>query len=288
MTKTDVAILRIQSAYDMARQMGNELMCAYSGGKDSDVLLDLTIKSGVPFRAEHNHTTADAPQTVYHIREVFNELNVPCAVNMPNTSMWELIVKNGMPPTRITRYCCKELKERKFENQHLLFGIRWAESNSRKKRGLHETISAKVANRMIYADENDDARKLTEICYAKNRVATNPIIDWTDTDIWDYIRRNRLKMNPLYEMCFNRVGCIGCPMARKNAQMRGFAIFPQYKKMYLSAFERMLNGIREKGLSVDKEWETPKAVFNWWINGKSYGQQFLFEEGQEKGDRKDA
>lgn len=54
--------------------MGHTLIVAYSGGKDSDVLLALAIKSGVTFAVQHNHTTADALQTVYHIREVFKRL----------------------------------------------------------------------------------------------------------------------------------------------------------------------------------------------------------------------
>jgi phosphoadenosine phosphosulfate reductase len=68
--KVKKAILRIQHAYEIAEHMSRTLIVAYSGGKDSDVLLDLAIRSSVPFRAEHNHTTADAPETVYHIQRI--------------------------------------------------------------------------------------------------------------------------------------------------------------------------------------------------------------------------
>jgi phosphoadenosine phosphosulfate reductase len=92
--------------------MGKTLIVAYSGGKDSDVLLHLAIKSGVPFEVQHNHTTADAPQTVYHIREVFERLTlqgIPNKINYPpeitdingkkvRASMWNLIQKKLMPP----------------------------------------------------------------------------------------------------------------------------------------------------------------------------------------------
>ena len=50
------------------------IICTYSGGKDSDVLLDLFIRSGVEFEAHNSHTTVDAPDTVYYIREKFRGL----------------------------------------------------------------------------------------------------------------------------------------------------------------------------------------------------------------------
>jgi phosphoadenosine phosphosulfate reductase len=106
--------------------MEKTLVVAYSSGKDSDVLLDLVIKSGVAFKVQHNHTTADAPETVYHIREVFKRLNargITATVNYPEISMWRLIERKGMPPTRLVRYCCQHLKERgvmKWQNKPTL------------------------------------------------------------------------------------------------------------------------------------------------------------------------
>ena len=63
---------------------GQPLICAYSGGKDSDVMLELFKRSGIPFEVHHSHTTADAPQTVYHIRKVFHRLElegVKCTID---------------------------------------------------------------------------------------------------------------------------------------------------------------------------------------------------------------
>lgn len=51
----------------------NGYIVGYSGGKDSDVLVDLFRKSGVKFMIIHNHTTLDAPETVYYIRKKFAE-----------------------------------------------------------------------------------------------------------------------------------------------------------------------------------------------------------------------
>ena len=196
-----VAVQRIQAAADIAKGQGNVLVLAYSGGKDSDVLLDLAIKSGIRFEVQHNLTTVDAPETVFYIRGVFarlNSLGIKTAINSPveivtasgkteRASMWNLIVKKQIPPMRNARYCCEFFKERSFEGQHVLLGVRWSESYKRKKRGLHETIHRKKEARIVFYDENDDKRKLTEICRLRARIATNPIIDWTDADVFCYI-----------------------------------------------------------------------------------------------------
>ncbi len=75
MDKEQKAIERIKLASQLSLQKyGKPLICTYSGGKDSDVLLELFKRSGVPFEAHNSHTTVDAPETVYHIRKVFHDL----------------------------------------------------------------------------------------------------------------------------------------------------------------------------------------------------------------------
>lgn len=80
---------------------------AYSGGKDSDVILILAKLAGVRFEAVHNLTTVDAPETVYYVRN-----NPDVRIDKPEKSMWRLIEEKLIPPTRVVRYCCLELKER--------------------------------------------------------------------------------------------------------------------------------------------------------------------------------
>ena len=71
------AIKRIQVASEMSLyHYGKPLVCTYSGGKDSDVMLELFRRGGIPFEVHNSHTTADAPQTVRHIRGVFKKLEV--------------------------------------------------------------------------------------------------------------------------------------------------------------------------------------------------------------------
>lgn len=110
MDKEQSAIELIRMASRMSfRYYDKPIVCTYSGGKDSDVLLELFKRSGVEFEVHNSHTTADAPQTVYHIREKFRQLEnegMKCTIQKPELSMWQLIPKKKMPPTRLARYCC--------------------------------------------------------------------------------------------------------------------------------------------------------------------------------------
>ena len=103
------AIERIKMASEMSlHHYGKPLVCTYSGGKDSDVMLELCKRSGVPFEVINSHTTVDAPPTVYHIREQFKQLEnqgIKATIHMTELTMWQLIEKKTMPPCRMQRYC---------------------------------------------------------------------------------------------------------------------------------------------------------------------------------------
>ena len=141
-----IAIERLKAASDMSLQhYGLPLVVTDSGGKDSQVVKELALRAGIPFEVMHNHTTADAPETVRFVRSEakrFEELGIKYTINMPmykgrRTSMWNLIPQKLMPPTRIVRYCCSVLKETGGAGRFITTGVRWAESASRKNsRGI--------------------------------------------------------------------------------------------------------------------------------------------------------
>lgn len=104
-----------KNAIEILRMIGsnNGFTVADSGGKDSSVLTHIAMKAGCPFEVVHNHTTVDAPETVYFIREKFKRLRaagIKAEIVMPKETMWQLIVRKKTPPTRLIRYCCSELK----------------------------------------------------------------------------------------------------------------------------------------------------------------------------------
>lgn len=271
------SIKRIKMASEMSLQYyGQPLVCTYSGGKDSDVMLELFSRSGVPFEVVNSHTTVDAPPTVYHIRNKFKELEqqgIKCTIHMPEMTMWQLIVKKKFPPCRLQRYCCEYLKENTVKNRFVATGVRWAESNNRKKRQEIEPVGEKEAMHIMTLSDNDRKRLLVERCELKADMIVNPIVDWPDKDIWDFYWSECHIHNPLYKMGYHRVGCIGCPLAGMK-RWKEFADWPKYKDAYIRAFDKMLIAIHESGKIT--RWENGYDVFLWWMDDKSIKGQLDF------------
>lgn len=269
----------------------------YSGGKDSDVILHLAKKSGVPFTAVHNLTTVDAPETVRYVRS-----KPEVTIEYPKYSMWQLIVKHKTPPTRLFRYCCEELKEYSGKGKKLITGVRKAESRKRAENqgvvtftkpnkeikrsvdevNFHSTIAGGV---VILNYENSDVHRIVENCYRTSKTLVNPILNWDDEFLWWYIRHEGIEINPLYKNgcpggC-NRIGCIGCPMAGKE-RYKEFAQYPKYKELYIRAFDRMLEYRKLCGNKDIIGWKTGQGVFDWWMEDKNIDGQYSMDfEGTE-------
>lgn len=125
----------------------NKLIICYSGGKDSSVLLHLAESCLKPeeYMVLNSHTTVDCPETVYFIRNEFKRLNekgveteIVYAKYPDGTpiTMWNLIPRKLMPPTRLVRYCCQYLKETSTPNRLACLGVRASESSKRKGRDI--------------------------------------------------------------------------------------------------------------------------------------------------------
>ena len=284
------AIARIREAAHMSEKLYHlPLVVTDSGGKDSSVCVALAERSGVNFEAQHNLTTADAPETVYFVRKKFHRMEdqgIKCSISYPKykgipVTMWSLIPQKLIPPTRLARYCCDILKEQGGKGRFIVTGVRWAESVNRKnQRGIYESVPSKARNRIILTNDNDDRRLLFESCSMKGQRVCNPIIDWSDRDIWDYIHAEHIPVNSLYSCGFNRVGCIGCPMASK-ARWKEFGRYPKYQDMYVHAFERMLGERKRRGRPV--AWKTAEEVFHWWMEDGILPGQIGFDEWMQDG-----
>lgn len=206
----------------------------YSGGKDSTVLYDLAKKAGINFDVHYNHTTVDPPQLISFIKKQ------DIIIDKPEITMWRLIPKKLMPPTRLVRYCCEILKERGGEGRRVLTGIRWEESNRRSN------------------------RQMVESCFKTGKKTfLHPIIDWTEKDIWEYIHREKLYYCSLYDEGYSRLGCIMCPMQGTKGMLRDAERYPKYYQAYLRAFDRMLQERKRRELGT--QWRNAQEVMDWWI-----------------------
>ena len=193
--------------------------------------------------------------------------------------MWNLIPRKLIPPTRLVRYCCAELKEGGGKDRFIATGVRWAESTARKRRGALEVLHHDPAKKLILSNDNNEDRRLFEACQLKGKRVVNPIVDWMENDIWDYIAAEKIVMNPLYCEGFSRVGCVGCPMAGRAGRKREFARYPKIKAAYIRAFDRMLERRRERGLPCD--WQTGVDVYHWWMEDGVMTSQTVMSEFEE-------
>jgi phosphoadenosine phosphosulfate reductase len=231
---------------------------AFSGGKDSIVVLDLVRKAGVLHDAHMNMTSIDPAELVRFVKKYYPDVKR----HAPELSMWKLIEHKMSPPTRKVRYCCDILKEHGGEGRFTITGVRWAESPKRA------------------------ARKMVETCYRlPGKTFLRPIIDWSDEDVWEYIRSNNLPYPSLYDEGFKRIGCIGCPMSsnRKKEFKRWPKVEQRWKKaIYKAAQRRKENGWSRNINKEHPKWATDGAkMWSWWMEENkqpSYNdQRVMFE-----------
>ena len=167
------------------------------------------------------------------------------------------------------------------EKRVAITGVRRAESTKRAKRGEYEVTSKDKNKRMLFND-NDD-RNTLDTCPVKQKIVVNPIIDWLDEDVWEFIRERKLPYCCLYDQGYDRVGCVGCPIAKQEKRIQELERYPYMKKKYLMAFDAMIKNRKGRGLPT--VWETGEEVMDWWINRtsdfdklKENGQTTFFDE----------
>ncbi len=243
---------------------------AFSGGKDSIVIEHLADMAGVKYQTHFSMTTVDPPELLHFI-ERYNGVHW----HRPEKTMFQLIIKKG-PPTRLNRFCCAYLKETGGIGRLVVTGVRWQESVKRK------------------------ARRMVELCYKDNgKSFLHPIIDWTEEDVWEFIRFYELSYCSLYDehnnpnecvkpisakkrmdcvgcsffaKCkvfdFKRIGCVLCPMQTNEMRKKDIERFPKFAKAYLRAFDKMLEVKKDR-----KNWKTAEDVMAWWIGDQPYREE---------------
>lgn len=294
--KIDMSLKRIETF-----QRPEGLYLAFSGGKDSIVTKRLLDMAGVKYDAHYRVTSVDPPELVRFIRDEYPDVDreVPRDDEGKPITMWNLIPRKLMPPTRLVRYCCEELKESGGEGRMTVTGVRWAESKNRQdNQGVVTIMSRSVPKELgenpdfhptrqgglMLMNDNDENRRQVEFCYRRHKTTLNPIIDWTDAEVWRFIRQEKISYCKLYNEGFHRLGCIGCPMATRRGRSAEFARWPKYRDAYLHAFGKMMRE-RERRGKVDGTWRMgtdPMEIFHWWMQDGVMPGQFVmdgFEEG---------
>jgi len=219
----------------------------FSGGKDSVVLYDLTMKSGVKFEAYYT-LQIDPPELIKFIR-----LNYPTLkILKPEYNFWQGILKK-CPPYIKKRWCCEIIKEKPSRDialPHRLIGIRSEESHSRLMKG--------------------------QICKIHNfkQVHYHPLFNWLEWEIWEYIEQNNLEYCSLYDEGFSRLGCVVCPFITgptKSAQIKlnlHKARWPQYYRLFEKTMKKFWD-IKAKHQRKDTSPQTFEEFLDNWYHGIS-------------------
>ena len=207
----------------------NDLHLAYSGGKDSDVLLHIARKARIPFTAYYMNTTIDPPGTITHVKQ-------QQSVNIiyPPRSFYTLIEHRGLPSS-FRRFCCTHIKER-FVAENIITGIRRGESKRRAQK-----------------------YKEPEICFVhksgRHAHRFMPLIDWSDENMKEYIEAEQIHCHRLYydeqgKFCVERrLGCLGCPLPTHRS-IEDFQRFPKLVKAWCRAAAVYRNSRKTLGTSI--------------------------------------
>lgn len=262
--KVNRAIKLLQAAGNEAKKHGQPLEVAYSGGKDSDVILELAKMAGVEYRAIYKNTTIDPSGTIKHVLEMGAE------IVRPKKTFRDLISSKGFPG-RTRRFCCSYLKEYKILD-YCVIGVRREESRKRAEM-YHEPEMCRVYTK---------TRKVQEYL---------PILGWTTKDVSEFIAERRIKCHSLYydeQGVFHperRLGCMCCPLNSRKGRLTEFRANPRMVRFYINCGKKFLE--THKDSSVQKhfhnvyEWLTFNLFCNSLAEFKERFGTNLFNDGED-------
>lgn len=215
---------------------------AFSGGKDSCVLLDL-VKKALPkgsFVVVFGDTGMEFPDTYDVIKKTKQQCvedEIPFYIaksHLTPKESWELFG----PPSRVLRWCCsvhkstpQTLKIREITGKDNYTGLAYV--------GVRAQESATRAE----YDYFNDGKKI------KGQFSHNSILEWTSAEVWLYIYTNGVLLNEAYKKGSSRVGCICCPMGGGKA---GFVEYENYTDSVSGYFEMIKRSNGRKNINVDE------------------------------------
>lgn len=220
-------VKKILAIYEKYKGRIDLFHVAFSGGKDSAVLLDLVKKalpkgSFVVVFGDTGMEFSDTYDVVEKTRQACEKEEIPFYVaksHLETEKSWEMFA----PPSRVLRWCCsvhkstpQTLKLREITGKDDYTGLAFV--------GVRAQESA---TRAEYEYENYGKKQ-------RGQYSHNSILEWTSSEIWLYIYANEIIMNDAYKKGSSRVGCICCPMGGGKASFTERINYPQESEVFLS------------------------------------------------------
>lgn len=265
-----------------------------SGGKDSQVVWHLAKMANVKFKAVMEITTIDPPESVKFVRREYPSV----FMDYPRKSFWTMCEEKGCLPNRFTRFCCSLTKENKAPGYVKLLGVRHEESTRRSKQKEVQTTNGKYAGSIDGLDnyrakldrnkynpwrikgrriKNDKGEWQLGCIQGKESLNINPIIYWTEKNVWEFLNAIGAKHCSLYDKDFQRVGCLLCPLIAHNEEKRKqLEQYPylekRFKKLIMKIYIEPHKPICDAFLNPSEHFEESKEsvcnrIFRYYLSG---------------------
>jgi len=161
------------------------------------------------------------------------------------------------------------LKEQAGTNSVVITGVRKAESIKRAKRNELEISNHKYSNTLDQFNMDFETKAL---CVSgKDKIILNPIIDWSDKDVWDFIKLKKLKYCSLYNEGYERIGCIFCPMSKPSTKQLDRKRYPKIEKTIKKSIQTLVD---KEGFGDLFDYDV-NDIFNWWISNQGIKYHLL-------------
>lgn len=201
------------------------IVISFSGGKDSTVTADLTIRAlrNPSLVLIFGDTTIEFPLTIEYAKR-FRENNLKAIFKTAKNKEQDFyeVCEDIGPPARMLRWCCSMFKTGPITR---VLNSLYRDSDILTFYGIRKNESV---NRSKYNRVEDNAESVK---IQKQKVAS-PIFLWKDIDVWLYILSQGIDFNDAYKLGYDRVGCWCCPNNNERAQLLSRIYMPEQAKKW--------------------------------------------------------